>query len=102
MSDERYCPTNFSLSFAGKESCLGDRRQTEGLSDRQRKTASRTLEELMVVCRRFLSLAFLLVFCPLVSAQQQPPIEPGPFRQPDLVELVRLDPTIKRDIRYAT
>lgn len=33
---------------------------------------------------------------------QVPPKEPGPFRQPDLVELVKLDPTIKLDIRYAT
>jgi D-alanyl-D-alanine dipeptidase len=33
---------------------------------------------------------------------QQPPRETGPFRQPDLVELTKLDPTIKLDIRYAT
>src|SRR5882757_3612856 len=33
---------------------------------------------------------------------QQPPTEPGPFRTPDLVELSKLDPTIKLDIRYAT
>src|SRR5204862_4412639 len=33
---------------------------------------------------------------------QQPPSEPGPFRQSDLVELIKLDPTIKLDIRYAT
>ncbi len=32
----------------------------------------------------------------------QPPQEKGPFRKPDLVELVKLDPTIKLDIRYAT
>ncbi|HWE85054.1 MAG TPA: M15 family metallopeptidase [Terracidiphilus sp.] len=31
-----------------------------------------------------------------------PPGEKGSFRQPDLVELVKLDPTIKLDIRYAT
>jgi zinc D-Ala-D-Ala dipeptidase len=37
-----------------------------------------------------------------LSLAQGPPIEPGPFRQPDLVELVKLDPTIKLDIRYAT
>ncbi|HMV48732.1 MAG TPA: M15 family metallopeptidase [Blastocatellia bacterium] len=30
------------------------------------------------------------------------PKEKGNFRQPDLVELVKLDPTIKLDIRYAT
>ncbi len=32
----------------------------------------------------------------------KPPHETGDFRQPDLVELIRLDPTIKLDIRYAT
>jgi len=31
-----------------------------------------------------------------------PPLESGPFRRPDLVELLKLDPTIKLDIRYAT
>jgi zinc D-Ala-D-Ala dipeptidase len=33
---------------------------------------------------------------------QQPPKEAGPFRQSDLVEIIKLDPTIKLDIRYAT
>jgi zinc D-Ala-D-Ala dipeptidase len=32
----------------------------------------------------------------------QPPHENGNFRKPELVELVKLDPTIKLDIRYAT
>ncbi|MBA2703645.1 MAG: M15 family metallopeptidase [Blastocatellia bacterium] len=32
----------------------------------------------------------------------QPPKEDGEFRQPDLVELAKLDPTIKLDIRYAS
>src|SRR5579872_7102176 len=31
-----------------------------------------------------------------------PPAESGTFLKPDLVELVKLDPTIKLDIRYAT
>ncbi len=31
-----------------------------------------------------------------------PPAEPGDFLNPDLIELIRLDPTIKTDIRYAT
>lgn len=31
-----------------------------------------------------------------------PPREPGRFRQPELVELVRLEPGLKLDIRYAT
>lgn len=33
---------------------------------------------------------------------EQPPAETGTFRKPDLVELIKLDPTIKLDIRYAT
>jgi D-alanyl-D-alanine dipeptidase len=31
-----------------------------------------------------------------------PPVERGTFRQPDMVELIKLDPTLKLDIRYAT
>jgi D-alanyl-D-alanine dipeptidase len=31
-----------------------------------------------------------------------PPRERGPFRPPDLVELVALDPTLRLDVRYAT
>ena len=31
-----------------------------------------------------------------------PPVESGPFRPSDLVELTQLDPTIKLEIRYAT
>ena len=41
-------------------------------------------------------LSFILAF------QDAPPKEPGPFRAPDLVELITLDPSIKLDIRYAT
>ena len=36
------------------------------------------------------------------AASQEMPREKGDFRAPDLVELVKLDPTIKLDIRYAT
>ena len=32
----------------------------------------------------------------------QPPAESGNFRQPELVELTKLDPTIRLDVRYAT
>lgn len=31
----------------------------------------------------------------------KPPLEPGPFRKPDFVELMTLDPAIRLDIRYA-
>jgi D-alanyl-D-alanine dipeptidase len=37
-----------------------------------------------------------------VAAAQEMPKEKGDFRKPDLVELVKLDSTIKLDVRYAT
>src|ERR1043165_9976814 len=44
-----------------------------------------------------------LAFFPLLaSAQDGPPKEEGTFRAPDLVELRRLDKSIKLDVRYAT
>ena len=42
----------------------------------------------------------LLLAAPQVLRGQ--PEEEGPFRAPDLVELVRLDSTVRLDIRYAT
>jgi D-alanyl-D-alanine dipeptidase len=36
------------------------------------------------------------------ALKEQPPTEKGPFKQPGLVELHALDPSIKLDIRYAT
>jgi zinc D-Ala-D-Ala dipeptidase len=36
-----------------------------------------------------------------LSAQDGPPKEDRAFREPDLVELVTLDPTIRLDVRYA-
>src|SRR5436305_7831965 len=48
----------------------------------------------------------IAAIAPCHFAQQapagEPPHEEGTFRQPDLVELKKLDPTIKLDIRYAT
>jgi len=46
-------------------------------------------------------LVWLLLFALGVQAQQAPR-ESGKFRTPDLVELIKLDPAIKLDIRYAT
>jgi CubicO group peptidase (beta-lactamase class C family)/D-alanyl-D-alanine dipeptidase len=37
-----------------------------------------------------------------LSLRDNPPVELGEFRHPELVELARLDPTIKLDIRYAS
>jgi D-alanyl-D-alanine dipeptidase len=43
-------------------------------------------------------LALAVALVPL----EGPPREPGTFRPADLVELVRLDPTLRLDVRYAT
>ena len=45
---------------------------------------------------------YFVLLTGLVVCAQGPPKEAGPFRQPDLVEIIKLDPTIKLDIRYAT
>jgi len=36
------------------------------------------------------------------TSPMKPPSEPGPFRETDLVELLRLDPSLRLDVRYAT
>lgn len=48
-----------------------------------------------------LILAFILGLS-LAACPAAPPREPGTFRSPDLVELIRLEPHIHLDIRYAT
>lgn len=47
-------------------------------------------------------LCALLLLSANARAQDQPPKEEGTFRAPDLVELIKLDRTLKLDIRYAT
>ena len=49
-----------------------------------------------------MALSVALLAVPAPPAQHAPPGEWGRLRQPDLVELVTLDPTIKLDVRYAT
>ncbi|HEV2761894.1 MAG TPA: hypothetical protein VGV38_02775, partial [Pyrinomonadaceae bacterium] len=44
----------------------------------------------------------LLAFVSLARAQEGPPKEEGTFREPELVELVKLDRKLRLDIRYAT
>ena len=51
---------------------------------------------------RPIKIALVVVAFLSIALAQGPPVETGPFRQPDLVELSKLDPTIKLDIRYAT
>ena len=52
--------------------------------------------------RKFLLLALAATGLSLGCATARPPVEQGSFHKPELVELVRLDPTIHLDIRYAT
>lgn len=47
-------------------------------------------------------LLFTVALAASLGFTQGPPKETGPFREPDLVELIKLDSTIKLDIRYAT
>ena len=44
----------------------------------------------------------LLTAALIVGCQSGPPKESGNFRQTDLVEITKLDPSIRLDIRYAT
>jgi D-alanyl-D-alanine dipeptidase len=50
---------------------------------------------------RRLFAALLLAFSIPVLAQSGPPVEAGPFRAPDLVELTVLEPGIRLDVKYA-
>jgi D-alanyl-D-alanine dipeptidase len=60
----------------------------------------------LIKANRLLLAAILITLAPPFYARQErlegPPVEEGEFRKPDLVEIRRLDPTIKLDIRYAT
>jgi D-alanyl-D-alanine dipeptidase len=60
----------------------------------------------MRLTRTRLRLATLICLLALLSpharAQDSPPKEEGTFRAPELVELKRLDKSIKLDVRYAT
>lgn len=48
-----------------------------------------------------IAILIALASAPISFSAQGPPKEAGPFREPDLVELIKLDPTIRLDIRYA-
>lgn len=54
------------------------------------------------------SIFVVTLFCALFAVQLRaqdeikPPVERGPFRKPDLVELIKLDPTLRLDIRYSS
>jgi zinc D-Ala-D-Ala dipeptidase len=50
----------------------------------------------------WVALAAALAATLLLAQSAGPPSEAGPFRPPDLVELVTMDPTLHLDVRYAT
>ena len=52
--------------------------------------------------RTILCLIFLSSFTFAGYTQNEPPVETGDFKKTDLVELIKLDPSFKLDIRYAT
>src|SRR5260370_28301734 len=56
----------------------------------------------MLFMKNFPLLTWILASLLLASCQSGPPREYGNFRPADLVELVKLDRTIRLDIRYAT
>lgn len=50
-----------------------------------------------------IALALLLQAAPTIAAEPAgPPLDARAFRQPDLVEVVALEPTLRTDVRYAT
>lgn len=51
---------------------------------------------------RLLCAILFLAFAQLSVHAQEPPKEEGVFRQPELVELVKFEPQLRLDIRYAT
>jgi len=53
------------------------------------------------VATRLTLVMVILTAVNLVVRAQEPPKETGPFRTPELVEVVKLDRTIRLDIRYA-
>jgi D-alanyl-D-alanine dipeptidase len=48
------------------------------------------------------ALMLALAQAPAAAPVARPPVEKGPFRAPDLVEVAALDPGIRLDVRYAT
>lgn len=77
---------------------------TSPQSRRGRKESAEKADGIFLKPLRNLCGTLLLVLLfGVVHAQSpsEPPKETGKFRQADLVELIKLDPTIKLDIRYA-
>lgn len=52
--------------------------------------------------RAAVAILFAVFNSACATSPEGPPVEPGPFRPADLVEIVKVDPTIRLDVRYAT
>jgi D-alanyl-D-alanine dipeptidase len=63
---------------------------------------SKTRENLLGFSRASCFILLFIIQAHPIFFSQEPPAEKGDFRKPDLVELIKLDRTIKLDIRYAT
>lgn len=72
------------------------------MEERRQKTDCSVMTIQKSTYRRLAALLLLMSVGVLLYAQDKPPVEVGPFRAAELVELVKLDPTIRLDIRYAT
>src|SRR6266511_1289234 len=68
----------------------------------RRENAGLPMLRAVAFIRTFVLLALAATGLSLGCAADRPPIEQGSFHKPELVELIRLDPTIHLDIRYAT
>ena len=66
-----------------------------------KREAPHTRDGRGTVKRNSIILVVLTLVALLPACAGRPPREAGPFRKPDLVELVRLDPTLRLDIHYA-
>lgn len=51
---------------------------------------------------RWFSLIVIFLLCSCSAVQNAQVVEESGFRQPDLVDLIKMDPTLKLDIRYAS
>jgi D-alanyl-D-alanine dipeptidase len=71
-------------------------------SERTRMKGTAFRSRTPVAAVALLALVTLRSGAALAAQAEGPPREPGRFRKPDLVELVRLEPGLKLDIRYAT
>ena len=92
-------PANLKRALSGALCAFASLRETgrSRVKTLRRKVRTRMTLQACLAC--VLSIA---VIVSIGARQSGPPKESGPFREPDLVELVKIDPSFRLDIRYAT